>query len=132
MLDAYLGQENGPPSILQGDGHISSPNSQRNSCMFWHPGLRNLRCVSQIYQKFSALLIWIIWISKNCRNHFMGLTSNLLSYYCILWIDMLICRQKVPKLDFQSKFFASKCIQTLNTNLGAHFLLKWFFANFNF
>ena len=47
--------------------------------------------------------------------------------------------QKVPKSDFQSEFSMSKIIRIFliffsmkNKGLGAHFLLKSFFCNFNF
>ena len=45
----------------------------------------------------------------------------------------LRAQRKVQKLDFQSAFSTSKNVRiSLNYRLGAHFLLKWFFDNFNF
>ena len=51
----------------------------------------------------------------------------------------LPAHRKVLKLDFQSEFSMSKITRIFliffslrNKILGAHFLLKWFFGNFNF
>ena len=58
---------------------------------------------------------------------------------CILWIQWITIRQKVPKSYFQSWFSMSKIdgiilifFSLMNINLGDHFFLKTFFSNFNF
>ena len=73
------------------------------------------------------------------RPHFSkGLTklAILPDYKCPGLICLALpARRKVRKLDFQSEFSKSKSFRIFfslkNNRLGAHFLLRWFFYNFN-
>ena len=88
---------------------------------------------------FSKLLTYRKHLQATCSCVLMSfrLWNFRYSKKIILWIQWTTDHQKVTKCDFQNEFSLSRNIRIKkkaieNNSLGAHFVLKLFFDNFNF